>query len=409
MSCQKRTIRELIADVTAELIRLKYSELSMRISYSIPWNRFLKYADAQNELYFTEDLGEQYLSEKYQYPENYSGGLPDGVKRNVRCIRILGDFQAHNAILRARKRVFRVLPQSFQPLVPLIEEFAQLHEYTKSSIVRMNETLHTFFWYLENNQLTSLNEVTSRHLSRYIASKVGYSNATVSRDVSTLRSILKFFHSKNMSNSDLSEVVPKVRRLRRQTIPSNWSKDEVERILSVVDRGNPTGKRDYAILLLVSKLGLRESDVINLKLDDIYWDKLYIEFRQKKTVVLLRLPLLNDVGEAIIDYYRYGRPITDCQNVFVKHCAPLNEFINMGFLMRKYTSLAGVENANHAKGLHSLRHTLASRLLEEKVPIITISEILGHSDIHTTNDYLHVDIENLKKCAINPSEVISNV
>lgn len=409
MESKIRTIRELIEDVTAELIRLNYSELSRHISYEIPWKRFIKYADECGEIYFTEALGEKYLSEKYQYPQKYSGRLPDRLKREVRCIRILGDFQAHNVVLRARKRVFSVLPQAFQLLIPLIDEFVELHEYSKSSIVRTNQTLNTFLWYIDGNNVKSLNEITAQHLSGYIASKAGYSNATVSRDANTLRTILNFFHSKGLSDNDLSKFVPKIKRLRHQTIPSNWSKDEVDKILTTVDRGNPTGKRNYAILLLVSKLGLREGDVINLKLDDIHWDKLYIEFRQQKTGVLLRLPLLNDVGEAIIEYYRYGRPTTECQHIFVKHLAPFNEFICMGHMMRKYTALAKLDTVNHAKGLHSLRHTLASRLLEENVSVIAISEILGHSDIHTTNDYLHIDIANLKKCAIDPNEVLAYV
>ena len=408
MEQNARTIRELISDVTAELIRLNYSALTRHTSYEVPWNRFLSYADEHSEQYFSESLGERYLSEKYQYPQNYSGQLPERVKREVRCIRILGDFRAHNAILRARKRVYKVLPQVFQPLNVLIDEYAEIQNYSKSSVVRMSETLNTFFWYLEGNNVKSLDETTAHHISGYIASKIGYANATVSRDASTLRCILKFLHNKGASVNDLSEIVPKIRRLRNQTLPSYWSRATVENLINSIDRGNPTGKRDYALFLLTARLGIRSGDIMNLKLGDIYWDKQYIEFTQQKTGEILRLPLLDDIAQSIIDYYKDGRPQTSCQNVFVKHCAPYNEFANITHLRRHFTR-AGIVVPGQSCGLHSLRHTLASRLLEENIPVLTISEILGHSDIHTTNDYLHIDINNLKKCAIDPEGVFENV
>jgi hypothetical protein len=165
MEKNPRTIRELISDVTAEFERLEYTKLSVHTGYTIPWKRFLRYADERGEQYFSESLGERYLSDTHQYPQNYSGKLPDRVKRDVRSIRVLGDFQAHHAILKSRGRADRNLPPPFKFLYPILDEYATLREYTKSSIKRMRDTLHTFFWYIDGNKVETLNDSNGRKIA----------------------------------------------------------------------------------------------------------------------------------------------------------------------------------------------------------------------------------------------------
>lgn len=400
MMKNQRTIRELISDVTNELNRLKYSPLSIHTGYIIRWSHFLEYAEERGEQYFTELLGEKYLSERHGYPQNYNGKLPDAVKRDVRCIRILGDFQAHNVILRARKRVVYSFPANFDALEGVFNEYVSTNGWAEKSAARAKSVLKLFLWYIDSNGVADLRKVTANHISGFIASKSGYANATVCRDASALRSLLKFFYDKKLTDFDLSELVPKIRRLRRQIVPQYWDKETVAKLIGSVDRGSPVGKRDYAILLLITRLGIRSGDIMNLKLGNIYWDKRYIEFAQQKTGALLTLPLFNDIAESIVDYYKHGRPQTPCQNVFVKHIAPYNEFVCIS-QMGKYFARADICTEGRVHGLHSLRHSLASRLLEAKVDVITISEILGHSDLNTTNDYLHIDIDGLRKCAID--------
>ena len=404
MKNNQRTIRELISDVAIELNRLKYTELSIHTSYTIPWNRFLKYAGEHCESYFSEGLGERYLSEQHQYPQNYTGKLPDRVKRDVRCIRVLGDFQAHNVIFCSRKRVFKTFPERFQFMHSLIEEYIVIRDLKKSSITKIKGTLETFFRYIDANKVDSLNDITASHISGFIASKTGYANATVCREAVNLRCVLKFAYEKGITENDLSEYVPHIRRLSNQKLMSYWDKQTTEKLLNSIDRGNPKGKRDYAIMLIAARYGIRSGDIIKLKLSDIDWEKQCIEFTQSKTNEPICFPLFWDIFDSIKDYYQFGRPPTSCQNVFVKHCAPYNEFSGLTHLSR-YFSFAGIDVTGKPHGLHSLRHTLASRLLEKNVPVTTIAEILGHTDIHTTTEYLHIDLHNLKQCALDPDEV----
>ena len=197
----------------------------------------------------------------------------------------------------------------------------------------------------------------------------------------------------------------------RKSLPTVWSAEEIEKILKAVDRCNPSGKRDYAIILLVARLGLRIGNVRDLKLYDINWQTNQINIMQNKTNEPISLPLMEDVGWAIIDYLKNGRPITDCPNVFVRHQAPFMPFSSKNSLFSMLTriiSKAGVATEKRARaGMHSLRHSLASELMKNNVEINIISDILGHCTPETTRHYLRVNLPALRECALNV-EVVPN-
>jgi integrase len=155
-------------------------------------------------------------------------------------------------------------------------------------------------------------------------------------------------------------------------------------------------------MLLIARLGLRSSDVVNLRFENINWEENRISFTQQKTGRPLVLPLLEDVGLAIIDYLKFGRPKCDFQHIFTRHRPPISPFTSSGMygLVSRCISRAGLLTDEKKRGPHALRHSLASRLLEENVPLPIISEILGHANSHTTAAYLSIDIDKLRQCAL---------
>jgi len=205
------------------------------------------------------------------------------------------------------------------------------------------------------------------------------------------------------------EQVPKVRLRQDARIPSVWRKEDVEALLATVDRGSPVGKRDYAILLLAARLGLRVGDIRDLRLDDINWEKSQIKVIQAKTGVHLHLPLTEEVGNAIIDYLRHGRPPTEQRVIFLRHNAPFEPFgpeNNLHHIITAYRQRAGIKLPELCKrGLNALRHSVASRLLEVGTPLQEISHIMGHLSLDTTRIYTKVDIENLRRVALDPEDV----
>jgi integrase len=185
-----------------------------------------------------------------------------------------------------------------------------------------------------------------------------------------------------------------------------WDPADVTKILQAVDRGNPCGKRDYAIILLITRLGLRGIDVKRLRFGDLDWPGNRLSVVQAKTGHRVQLPLLKDVGWAIIDYVRSGRPRSDCPEVFIRHTAPIGPFSDQDHLHQilvKHARTAHVplgEKRRH--GMHSLRHTLATRLMEDGTPVEQIAGILGHQSVASTGAYLKSSLGLLAKCALDP-------
>lgn len=214
----------------------------------------------------------------------------------------------------------------------------------------------------------------------------------------------------NIVKTDLAASLPHVRTLRNSFIPHAWKTNDVKKLLASIDRDSAKGKRDYAILLMVTRLGLRASDIRNMRLSNLNWNRKTISLSIQKTGRAQELPLLEDIGWAIIDYLKNGRPQTVCDRLFVRHRAPFDSFgENESFYreLHRYMQVADINPPTGVRcGLHSLRSTLAKNMLEAKNPLPVISEVLGHTNINTTSIYLKIDLEGLRKCALDPEEVL---
>jgi integrase len=183
---------------------------------------------------------------------------------------------------------------------------------------------------------------------------------------------------------------------------------EVDHILAATDRSTPLGRRDYAILLLAARYGLRPSDIRRLKLDEIDWRSARIDLRQLKTGRPLALPLLPDVADAITAYLRDGRPASPTRTVFLRHRAPFEPFAaqnNLMAIMRQAMRRADLAARTGRRGLYLFRHTLATSLLSSGRQIKTIADVLGHASTDTTYGYTRVDLASLRAVAISEEEV----
>jgi len=204
---------------------------------------------------------------------------------------------------------------------------------------------------------------------------------------------------------DLSLLCDKVYVPNSRRVPSAYSSEEVDSLLNAVDTSNPVGKRDYAILILAARLGLRISDIRLLAFENIDWVSNQIRLTQCKTENEVVLPFSEEIGWAIIDYVRDARPKTESRYVFVRHTPPHEAFsssYNFTYMIGKYFHRAGIfvpPGKHH--GLHSLRHSLASNMLATGAPLPIVSDVLGHSDTKSTSTYLKVDITQLRDCALD--------
>ena len=275
------------------------------------------------------------------------------------------------------------------------------------------QRLFFFIDYLNNRGLQNVNSITPQIISDYVKAIYWHHEKSISSILTTLRVFLRFLYLNKYTDEDLSLKVPHQKKYYYPPVPSVWNKEDVIRMLESIDRGNPTGKRDYAILLLVTKLGIRVGDIKSLTLSDLNWQLKSIEIRQNKTKNSVTYPILDDIGWALIDYLKNARPISNSSFVFLRRNAPYEAFgkdANLYNIIARYTRASGITIPRGQKhGLHSLRHTLASTLLENQIPLHVISEILGHINYKSTMIYLHTSLEGLRLCALDPEEVFYDV
>jgi integrase/recombinase XerD len=407
------TFSELVDGLEMELYRLHYNEKSIQY-YRRMWRRIGKFLKDEGADHFREELGMRFLDKEYRFSElERAGELTQSVVNAGRVVRMLGDFQQHGSVLR-RYYKHRELVRSGE-LNRILGMYAEHCRHKGYSTVTQNHykrIVERFLSFLESQRVFNCSDIQPRHLADYINTLLGYSFKFVELQLCALRSFLRFLHTVGVLTEDLADSLPAIQSRKQQRIPSVWTSEQVTRLLDVIDRGSPAGKRDYAIILLVARLGLRTMDVKHLKLENFKWRDNRIELVQSKTSKLLSLPLLPDVGWAIIDYLKNGRPKVDSPYVFLRHLAPLEPFSDedrLHQIIAKYMKMAKIPlSPKKKRGMHSLRHTLATRLLEENTPLSVISDILGHVNSDTTAVYLKVDVDKLRECALDPGAVFES-
>jgi site-specific recombinase XerD len=216
---------------------------------------------------------------------------------------------------------------------------------------------------------------------------------------SGLRNFFRFLLQQGVTKTNFAQCVLAPARRRLSTLPKFMKADDVERLLQSVDQETPTGRRNFAILQLLARLGLRSGEVASLTLDDINWDKGTIIIGGKGGHKD-QLPLPHEVGQAIANYLCDGRPSCSTRHVFVRLRAPLRGFFNgaaVGTIVRRALNRAGLHPA--LKGAHLLRHSLATRLLREGASLTEIGELLRHRNLNTTQIYAKVDEIALRRLA----------
>ncbi|WP_150844749.1 tyrosine-type recombinase/integrase [Clostridium sp. UBA1353] len=232
-------------------------------------------------------------------------------------IRVLGHYQLHGVLIRRIvKKPGYVKPPQFEAILTAYERECELNEYSKRGMRTRIQQLFFFIDYLNSRQVQAINDVTPEIISDYVKTIFPHHEKSISAILTTLRVFLRFLYLNNYIEEDLAKSVPKQNKYYYPSVPSTWRAEEVHRMLECIDRGNPTGKRDYAILLLAARLGIRAGDIKSLKLSNLNWNTKSIVITQQKTKNITSYPILNAIGWAIIDYlksigYKYGKNIEE--------------------------------------------------------------------------------------------------
>ena len=404
-------LKESVKSVLRELECQKYSK-SVIGTYGIIYNGILKHMQANNISSFNEKVCIEYVFFRTGYIiDGFYGAGNRKLNTVTKPLQVLLDYIKTGTVkFKMRPKICPYeCPVQFEEEYSTFQEELIYRDYARATITCNTEKVNKFLTFLDTCRVNSSKSINTKHLSIFLS---GYKNCKpkyISTIIYVLKNYLTFLYCHGFMDKDISKSLPKVRIARNSFIAYSWKRQDVGKLLEAIDRGDPKGKRDYAILLLAVRLGLRVSDIRGLKLTNLNWSRKTIFLTMLKTKQPLKLPLLDDIGWAIIDYLKNGRPETKCDAVFVRHRAPYDSFGENECFYRelhRYMLKAGLEIplGIHC-GLHSLRSTLARNMLEAKAPLPVISEVLGHQSVQTTSIYLKIDLTGLKKCALDPEEV----
>jgi site-specific recombinase XerD len=217
----------------------------------------------------------------------------------------------------------------------------------------------------------------------------------------SLRAFLRYLHLRGYIADPIADCVPSIRRWRLAGLPTFLPPEKVQKVLDACDRTTAMGHRDYAVLMILAKLGLRASEVATLNLDDIDWQSgtILVHGKGRRQSIM---PLRHDVGTAIVAYIRKGRPASTCRRLFLRTLAPQVGFASgcaITMIAKQALQRAGIDGYAH-HGAHLFRHSLATDLLRSGASFAEIGQLLRHQSIDSTRIYAKLDIEKLRELSL---------
>ena len=252
--------------------------------------------------------------------------------------------------------------------------------------------------FLTKNELSTLNHES---ITSYVHSFCGKSAYYQKRELDEIKNFLSYCFVQGFISHKLDNSFPNIKAVKESQIPSVFTENEIKELLfyfSTTD--SKTKLRDYAIVLLIALYGLRSIDIAKLNFSELDFDSSTISLAQSKTGSSINHQLLAHVGNAVIEYLLNERPEAKSQLVFLTFEGKGLSSKTIGNIVRKGFVNSGIDIGKRRHGSHSLRHSLASNLINQGNSIFTISNVLGQTSVATARLYAKVDISKLKQCAL---------
>lgn len=392
------------------LLENHYNPSTIRF-YEREWKKIHAFlTDEYGDTEFEMERGLKYLEKQYNLISRYNDGtLPQQRVQLLRVVHMLEDYRLHKVLTRryyASKNPL-TLEERFEPLFNEYAAFLDFSELSATTVSHYKKISVVFMDYLSQRKVSSAGLITMDICNSYLKTLAGYAFKTVEQNICGVRHFLRFLYSTGKIPADYAEKIHMPSISKSARIPSFWRTEELKAMLASIDRNSPTGKRDYAMILLACVLGLRIGDIKNLRFKNFNWEEKTLSIIQHKTHKPLSLPIPDAVGWAVIDYIKNGRPhYYESDVIFLKHMPPFDPIGSENHMQQqitRYMRKAGIDQRSKKhSGFHSLRHSAGSMLLEMETPLPVIADILGHSDPDITAIYLKADLLKLAECVLSP-------
>ena len=396
-----------IKNIRKEALEVGYSIKTMDGYLSI-WNKFIKWKKEDHFVYDEKEYS-KFLLDHYHFDVNkYTSKSKSRYQHLMRSKRILDDFDSYKNFMVKRSlpnALYSDYPSNWNLILDgYLNYLKNVRQNSNNSIKQKEDYLIRLLSYFYQNDIKKLEQLSKADITKFINKIVEKGNISKRRNFYVLRDFLTYLFIENFVLEDLSIYVPKINNRHKRKLPTYLKQDKIEEFLKNIPRERKVDIRNYAIILIAARLGLRISDILNIKLKDIDWKNNKINIVQPKTNHLNILPLSKEVGWAIIDYINKARPKCTSEYLFVKMKYPF-EKLKQFTEFNKYFDKCDFIIEDTKKGIHNLRHSLATNMLDNDIPIHIISSVLGHTSTDTTsNTYLKIDLKNLKKVCLEVSE-----
>lgn len=404
---------EMITERLKQLLQENnYNPVTIRF-YEREWNKIQCFLTAEyGNTEYDMERGLKYLEKQYGFITKYNDGtLSQQRVQLLRVVHMLEDYRLHQVLTRryyASQNPI-TLNVHYSNVFADYSNFLDSTELSISTVGHYKRISLVFMDYLQQRKIESTENITMNTCNSYLKTLAGYSFKTIEQNVCGIRHFLRFLYSVGMLSADYAEKIHMPVVSKSAKIPSAWNLGELQAIIGAIDRNNPIGKRDYAMILLACVLGLRIGDIKNLRFQNFNWEDKKLSLIQHKTHKPLTLPIPDAVGWAVIDYIKNGRPqYYETDHVFLKHMPPFDPIGSENHMQQqlvRYMRKAGIDRRKKKhSGFHSLRHSAGSILLEMETPLPIITDILGHSDSDVTAVYLKTDLKKLAECILSPED-----
>ena len=404
------SLEEVIAAVDDFLVKSGLSDNTLSRYRRFGFNYFRDGFSAEGCYFYSEELAESLVAKFHQQVLN--GQRSERDFRTIRKVHELMKEHVKNGKILYHDLPFWNIQYPCNELKEaLVRYLASMEQsgYSELTIREANSIIRLFLLHMELKGKHTLDCFSAEDIENYLPVLRQKWSSGMSNPIYYLRGFFAFLYERQEIRQDLSLVL-KVNAASKIKVKTGFEANEIEAILTAIDRSTPLGKRNFAMITLAVHSGLRQIDVLNLKLQDIHWKDAEISIVQRKTNRQLILPLDQETGDAIADYLLHGRPTSKSTFVFLRSVAPYTN-LKVGScigsrIVQKYAALSGVVwTTKERKGFHSFRRSLGRELLENDVPVCTISEILGHANRNSTKQYLSVDVKHLRECALPLNEL----
>ncbi len=384
---------------------LSYKDVTLR-HYRSRWQPLKEYMESQKIDFISTKLCNDFLISFYKGRNRRD--LTVSEKNIGKAVSVLSEFITTGSVQMKRKTI-----HMDGTIGMLMKDFLASKKSQRRSdltIDKIESHLSNFnFWLLSHN-VSSVGEIKQIHIINFIKSIDATKKSLVHDTLLDLRGFFSFLYKKEITSVNMACSIPKDKYVRQSLLPSYYSETEIEQLLKSIDRGTAVGKRDYAIILLAARLGLRTSDIARLKFANLHWEDSTIVFNQYKTGKDMTLPLLPVIGNAILDYIQYGRPQCHDKNIFILAISPFMSISSRSISTMVYRRFVDsnlyVKMRKH--GVHALRHSLVKELLNNNQSLPVITEVLGHKNVESTRHYIRIDTESLRQCSLDVPRVDLN-